>query len=453
VLRFSTLGTLSETDLAQMFVAQNPNLRYVDREMTWYLYNGRYWEVDDICAAWNQCRKFAVQVGLTRTAGRGRIQSVKIINAIVKVASAHEDVAIQVDQLDTHKHLLNTPAGTYNLDTDEWLTAAPEHLLTRMTAVAPDAKMKIPLFKAHLELVTDGDTEDQDYLQREVGYCLCGHTHEDNLFFLSGSGGNGKGTLIDNITGPLGVQATASASYARTAGPTVFMATRQQQHPQALARLRGARLVATSEVPDGLWNEELLKLVTGGGNIEARFMHANSFEYEPQFKLIISGNHKPRLKNVDKAIARRFRLLPFTVDIEKRLGRVDTQMRTTKLRAEWPGILAWMGEGYKKYKKDGLKEPKVVQLATEAYLGREDALGNWLTEQCELTGKPSDKEQLAALYIRYSSWCLANGETIVRSKRMLRDDLEQRGIAAHLDTHTKAPVFTGIKLKPSAQKY
>ena len=451
VLRFSTLGVLSETDLGQMFVAQHPDLRFVDRENTWYVFNGTHWTEDDICSAWNHARQFAVQIGMTRLQGRARVQSTSMINAITKVAAAHESVATRIEDLDTHPELLNTPAGTYNLDAEEWLEPQPEHLITRITAVAPDAKMPIKLFLAHLKLVTDGDVEYQDYLQRVLGYSLSGYTNEDKIFFLCGQGGNGKGTLMDNITALLGANSVQAASYARIAAPEVFMHTNHPQHPQALARLRGARLVTTSEVPEGLWNENLLKQVSGGGAIEARFMRTNSFEYTPQFKLIISGNHKPRLRNVDKAITRRFRLLPFVVDIEKRLGKIDTQMRTKKLKTEWPGILNWMIQGYQKYKERGLEEPKVVNEATASYLGREDALGNWLAEQCELTGNHKDEEALGMLYVRYSSWCVSNGELTVRNKRMFRDDLEARGIASALDKHTKSPVFKGIKLRPEGR--
>ena len=33
----------------------------------------------------------------------------------------------------------------------------------------------------------------------------------------------------------------------------------------------------------------------------------------PQFKLVITGNHKPGLRSVDEAMRRRLNLIPFTV--------------------------------------------------------------------------------------------------------------------------------------------
>lgn len=452
VLKFSNMGVLTETDLGAMFVAQHPDLRYVDKESRWYVYNGTYWAEDDILCAWNLARKFAVQVGATRSQGRGRIQSVRTINAVVKVAEAHESVATRVEDLDTQLHLLNTPAGTYDLDGGKMLPHQPEHLITRITAVAPDPRMKIPLFRSHLKLVTGGDSQYIEFLQRMAGYLLTGEINMDAFFFLYGTGGNGKGTLMDNLAGPLGIKGLQASSYARTAPPEVFMKTVHPQHPEALARLRGARLVMTPEVPDGQWNENLLKMVTGGGMISARYMRANSFEYAPQFKLVITGNKQPTLRSVDFAIRRRFLMLPFAVNIAKELGgKLDPEMREHKLRREWPGILHWMIEGYGMFKRDGLAPPAQVTRATDAYLEREDALGNWISEKCD-TGSDGYRAGLGELYVDYQTWCTANGERWAETKRRFRTELENREtLRCEIDAHTKTPVFYGIRLKAALQ--
>ena len=41
-------------------------------------------------------------------------------------------------------------------------------------------------------------------------------------------------------------------------------------------------------------------------------MRQDFFTYQPAFKLLIIGNHKPRLKNVDAAARRRFNIVPFS---------------------------------------------------------------------------------------------------------------------------------------------
>jgi putative DNA primase/helicase len=122
-----------------------------------------------------------------------------------------------------------------------------------------------------------------------------------------------------------------------------FMEARTDRHPTDLAGLRGARFVSSIETEQGRrWNESKVKAITGGDKVSARFMRQDFFEYVPQFKLVIAGNHKPSIRNVDEAMKRRLHLIPFTVTIppERRDGRL-----TEKLLKERDGILAWAVEG------------------------------------------------------------------------------------------------------------
>ena len=82
--------------------------------------------------------------------------------------------------------------------------------------------------------------------------------------------------------------------------------------------------------------------MTGGDKITARFMRRDFFDFVPKFKLFITGNHKPRLHNVDEAIRRRMLLVPFTVQIPPEERDQDLPQ---KLKAEWPAILRWMFDG------------------------------------------------------------------------------------------------------------
>jgi len=219
----------------------------------------------------------------------------------------------------------------------------------------------------------NGDTELINFLQRSFGYSLTGSVQEHALFFGHGGGANGKGTTIETIAGILG-------DYARTAPMEVFTASPSDRHPTELAMLQGSRFVTASETEEGRrWAESKIKQMTGGDKIAARFMRGDFFEYNPQFKLWLTGNHKPGLRSVDEAIRRRFNLIPFTVtipDAERDKHLFD------KLKEEWPGILSWMIEGCLVWQTMGLAPPTAVRDATNEYLRSEDALGLWFAERC-----------------------------------------------------------------------
>ncbi len=136
-----------------------------------------------------------------------------------------------------------------------------------------------------MHLLAASAEELQSYLARVCGYWLTGHTHEHAIFFIHGTGANGKSVFINTIAGMMG-------DYAMAAPVETFMAARGERHPTELAALRGARLVVAHETDLGRhWNESRIKQLTGGDMIAARFMRQDFFTFKPTFKICIVGNH------------------------------------------------------------------------------------------------------------------------------------------------------------------
>ena len=234
------------------------------------------------------------------------------------------------------------------------------------------------------------------------------------LFFLYGTGANGKSVFVN-------VLATILGDYATNAPMDTFMEARGDRHPTDLAGLRGARFVASIETEQGRrWNESKVKAITGGDKVSARFMRQDFFEYTPQFKLVIAGNHKPAIRNVDEAMKRRMHLIPFTVTIPPE--RRDDKL-TEKLLAERDGILAWALAGCLQWQRTGLQPPASVVSATEEYFEAEDALGRWIDERC-VRAEPTPNALTAELFNDWKAWAEAAGEFVGSQRRF--SDLPQR---------------------------
>jgi putative DNA primase/helicase len=288
---------------------------------------------------------------------------------------------------------------------------------TKITAVAADERVPIPLWTEFLGTVTDHNKELQEYLQRLSGYCMTGVTIEHVLFFLYGTGANGKGVFLNTLHGIWG-------DYAAVASMETFIETKFPQHPTDLAMLAGVRLVIAQETEKGrAWAEAKVNSMTGGDPITARFMRQDFFTYTPKFKLVIAGNHKPSLRSVNEAVRRRLQLIPFTVTIpaEKR----DKQL-TEKLKAEWPGILNWALQGCLWWQKDGLQPPAIVREASEAYFTEEDAIGRWIEACCAVDKAYS--ESSGALYRSWKKWAEDAGER-PGSNKALTKTLDERGFS------------------------
>jgi putative DNA primase/helicase len=138
--------------------------------------------------------------------------------------------------------------------------------------------------------------------------------------------------------------------------------------------------------------------------------------------LVIAGNHKPAIRNVDEAMKRRMHLIPFTVTIPP--ARRDPAL-TEKLLAERDGILAWALTGCLQWQRNGLQPPASVVSATEEYFEAEDALGRWMDERCVRTDRA--KSLTAELFNDWKAWAEAAGE-FVGSQRRFSDLLVARGI-------------------------
>jgi putative DNA primase/helicase len=438
-VRIDNAPACSEAAIALDFAVRHADgLRYVAKWGQWFFWDGTCWREDD------KRRVFTLALGacceassiLNSESERRKIASAKTRAAVVSISGQDERIAATTDQWDADPWLLNTPDGVVDLRSGERREHRPGDYMTKQAAVSPGGDC--PKWKAFLDEVTAKDHDLQGYLQRIAGYGLTGVTSEQELYFLYGTGNNGKGVFVRAISGIAG-------DYHRSTSIETFTVSRSERHPTDLAGLRGARLVTASETEDGhRWAEARIKEMTGGDEVSARFMRQDFFEYVPQFKLVFSGNYMPTLRAVNKAIRRRFNRIPFAVTIpdDKINGQLDDE-----LKVEWPGIMAWMIEGCLAWQRDGLRPPKVVLDATEQYLETQDVTGEWLEECCELGGYWCDVD---ALYDSWRYWAGGRGE-YVGSKKQFSQKLEDRGGLVRSRT-SKARGFQGVRLKPPAEK-
>jgi putative DNA primase/helicase len=240
------------------------------------------------------------------------------------------------------------------------------------------------------------------------------------LFFLHGSGANGKTTFLEIIRAITG-------DYAAVADFTTFLEKRGDGPRNDVARLFGARVVTSSEVGEGKrLNESLVKALTGGEMISARFLYADLFEFMPTFKVFLAANHKPVIRGTDDGIWRRVRLVPFTVQIP---AEEQDKELLAKLRGELPGILRWALAGCILWQRHGLGIPDEVRAATEAYRSESDTMGAFLEEYCELGTGFEFSEPASALYAAYAQWAREGGEYQL-SQTAFGRRLEERGIVA-----------------------
>lgn len=339
------------------------------------------------------------------------------VRATLEMARSEPALAACTDDFDADPDLANAADCVIDLRSGDRLPHSPEHMMTRQLGVAYDPDAQAPIWAAHLERVTDEREGLQTFLERWWGYSLTGHTIEQCLVILYGSGANGKSKTVEAVRAALG-------DYAKHADAATFMATHNDSTASTgLARLAGARMVTVIETEiKGRLQESLVKQVTGDEPVTARFLFHDFFEFTPHFKLTFGTNHRPTIHGTDHGIWRRIRLVPFDVTIPD--AEQDPHLGE-KLLGELPGILAWMVSGATAWRVLGLGMPEEIRAATASYQLDMDPIATFMGE---CTVEDANATVAASeLHKAYAAWAEKTGEKPV-SQRAFSTRLKERGI-------------------------
>lgn len=421
---------LTDSGNAERFVSLfGEDIHYCSDWKEWMIWDGKRWVEDKICKIENQtkicvrmiyleCSKIEdsdLRKKVSKHANSS--ESVARRRAMGELAKSEANIPVIPEDFDTNPWLLNVDNGTLDLKSGKLLLHRREDLITKIAPVIYNKDAKCPQWDAFLTRIMNGNENLISFLKRAIGWALTGTVSEQVFFILYGVGANGKSTFLNTIAKMLG-------DYALHAATETLMAKNRYTIPTDLARLRGARFVTAIETEAGKkLAESLIKQVTGGDKVTARFLYGNFFEFFPEFKLFLATNHKPRIRGEDHAIWRRIALIPFTVVIPE--SEQDKEL-SSKLEEEYPGIMNWAMSGFLEWQKEGLAFPDEVKSATMEYRNELDSIHNFMEEciQKDLSSEIRAKD----LFESYRSWCEDNGEYI-RSPKMLGMKLNECGFS------------------------
>lgn len=426
-----TMESYNLTDLgnAERFVSQHSgNLFYCHPWHKWLVWDNLRWAIDTTAEVWRYgiatVRHIYTEAeGIDKKELRSSIgkhalssESEIKIRAMLSLAEKQKGMPVKPEELDRDHWLLNVLNGTINLKTGELKEHKREDLITKLAIVNYNTEAVCPKWLKFLNDIMIGNQGQIDFLQRVVGYCLTGKTGEHKLFFLFGSGQNGKTTFLKTLQGIMG-------DYAIKTDSELLIAKPVGTHTTHIADLQGRRLAITVEIQEGRrLAEALTKELTGSDTITARRMRQDNMNFEPTHKIILGANHKPIIHETTMALWRRIDLIPFNFVVSQK-DRVR-DYHEILLNEERDGIFLWAVEGCKKWQKEGLLEPKEVEVATREYRTEMDILADFLADCCVI----GQGERIANKELRevYEGWCQANGEKPISAKA-LSTRLQEKG--------------------------
>ena len=146
--------------------------------------------------------------------------------------------------------------------------------------------------------------------------------------------------------------------------------------------------------------------MTGNDTLNARFLHENSFDFQPQFKIYMNTNYLPVITDMTLFSSGRIMIIPFERHFEE--DQQDKSLKKTFVSEKnQSAILNWLLEGYKELQLQGLTMPESVHFATERYRHESDKVGLFIEDEMEPVANA--EERTSAVYDRYKKWCDANG--------------------------------------------
>jgi putative DNA primase/helicase len=436
-IRLTDLGNARR--LVQAF---GEDLRFCKPWRCWFWWDGRRWLRDERQQVMRYAKRITEalfrEARATRDAnqqaelGRHALRSQRAdrLRAMMTLAESEPGIPIMPAELDREPFVLTVLNGTIDLRTGVLREHRRDDLITKLAPVVYDPEAQHDLWDRFLRDVTAGPepTLDglaasgayRDFLQRAVGYTLTGDVSEEVFFLLNGPEASGKSTFIKAILKTLG-------DYAKTADFETFLKKRGDAGVRNdLAALVGAHLVASIEVEEGKeLAQGLVKHLTGGDVATGRFLYAEFFEFEPAFKLWLAVNHAPRVQDLDAALWRRIRRLPFEFTVPKERRDPAVKRTLTTPRIAGPAILAWAVRGCLDWQAQGLEPPAIVEAATAQYRAEQDPLGDFYDECCVF----AFDEWVASgtLYEAYIEWTKCTGIRRPLTKKLIGHRLRERG--------------------------
>lgn len=403
------------------------NLRYCP-ELGWLIWDGVAWMVDRTRAI----REIAMEViytlhitekdmHLTPPDSKGnqkdrlpdwiiKSSTKRGIDAMVDLASHHPRIAVTVDDLDRQPWMYTVRNGTIDLVTGTLTPPKREHLITVKAPVVYDPRAKAPRWTRFVNEVLRHNANMVRFMQCFFGYALTGSTAEAVMPIMYGQGSNGKSVMLDTLMSMMGPSAMSAPA-------TTFDANRRTAIPNDIAAMRSARLVVATETEDRVTLEmALVKRITGGDKLVARFLHKEFFSFTPTMKVVMATNNLPEIRGADHGSWRRIAEVRFDVQFGSPEGppAENKDHLLASLDAERSGIFNWCLEGCLLWQREGLVRPEEVLDATAEYRDQQDILGPFLDECIRRTvGRDTPKVDV---YKTYARWCEANGHRAIGSK-------------------------------------
>ena len=314
-------GSHTDEDYAEYFVARYNN-QFILFDGMLYHFSGHIWKccVDDAILynflGSHVYRDLRRVLDATYTDIAEADQHAKICNYLLIlrswkkrsgiVASIKAKIQVRSDVFDLNPNLIGFKNGVYDLNSgfrdgkyDDFVSKAVNY---DFDAVPDESKEKLMSFINKIM----PDEDERDCLMRGLSSGLYGKTLQ-NMFILTGSGGNGKDSLVSKL-----YRDTIGRDYYEYSNTTILTEKRKGDLCQGIANMNKKRAVVWSEpAKQSILQGSVIKEITGVDQINARGLYSRNTCTRIMSSCFLLCNDIPRVDSVDGGLARRLIVIPF----------------------------------------------------------------------------------------------------------------------------------------------
>jgi P4 family phage/plasmid primase-like protien len=337
-----------------------------------------------------------------------KLKMVSFKDALLKETSEYFYDPDFMEKLDTKINLICFTNGVYDLEQHVFRAGEATDYITMTTDYEYTSEVLYDIREDILTFVRSIMKNEgmKEYMLKVLAYMLSGNKYLEQLWFFTGKGRNGKGTICNLLKNALGKYhyepsiAIVTTTTKNSSGPT-----------PDVVKAKGKRVLVAGEPDDedkdSKFRVNKLKQLRGNDLIQARGLYKDCLEFKPQFGMIFQMNEKPELSKVDDAIGKSLKIIEFPYQfvnepVYEYQKTIDTTIKAKfednmNYRQQFMLILL---EYHKTYihGNQHIADPMEVQEATKEYLEENNPLMGWLSQTFDFTNSNDDRVKVDDLY-------------------------------------------------------
>ena len=388
----------------QEFIMKKYNLKYLSEDQQFFRYNGYCYENIKQDLLNNICQKELKE--LRKLFGKSKFT--EFIHFSIG-ADFVEDKKAYADQV----RYLTLKNGLFDLDKEVLIPHSPDFFTLNLLPYGYEPDAKCPTFDQYLKDVFNNNPEMIEFVQEIVGYAFHKSIPTPTLFFLIGSGSNGKTVFINTITSLIGEENTCSISLS-------FLSKEYY-----ILGLYGKMINVSTETPrNRLMNTDIVKAVVSGDWVSGRQPYQKPTMFKPFAKHYLAMNEMPQIDDSSYGMWRRI----FPIEFPRTFSDEEMdECMTEKLQKELSGIFNWALEGYKRLKDRMFKFKKIQSIINMKQLLKNNSNSVSAFESQCLMKSDVKNIKFSEVYNEYKAFCSIEGFKDIYIKSEFRKMLEAVG--------------------------